>query len=259
MLDKDQPAPQERFKSGLTEISGDPFIQKAFEIVSSQVSALQELALKVADHQRALDQKCLNVKLELEEVQFKLRQLAGENKSAPSFKAKEKLASGPQKLLQHQNKLEEQVSRLSRDLEDLAQTFGRLQLLIRQSEIAGSRLMVYSSPVQPAENAWEVTLQAGITEAEEAERVRLARKIHDGLAQVLANAAMQIDFVNQLVRKDRPRANDRLANLGEVLADSLAEVRGFIFELQPKMLKESGLGAIREASSRSFPEDIIWR
>ncbi len=81
-------------------------------------------------------------------------------------------------------------------------------------------------------------------QAQEVERQRLAREIHDGPAQVLANAVFQLEYCERLVDKDPERLAQELANLKKDVRDGLAEVRNFIFDLRPAPLAEGGLQAM---------------
>ena len=92
------------------------------------------------------------------------------------------------------------------------------------------------------------TRMDAVIEAQEAERSRLAREVHDGPAQALSNAIFQVEYLERLVDTDPGLARTELRHLGELLRRELGDVRSFISELRPPLLTELGLnGAIREA------------
>jgi two-component system sensor histidine kinase DegS len=94
-------------------------------------------------------------------------------------------------------------------------------------------------------------LQMRIVEAQEAERTRLAREVHDGPAQALSNAVFQIEIVERMLGRDPLLAAAELRQLRELLHRELGGVRAFISQLRPPILADLGLeGAIRDAASQ---------
>ncbi len=90
-------------------------------------------------------------------------------------------------------------------------------------------------------------LRMRIVQAQEEERVRLAQEIHDGPAQMIANAFFQVDYVERLMDRDPRLASTELRYLREVMRRELADIRSFIAQLRPPALEELGLdGAIRD-------------
>ena len=86
-----------------------------------------------------------------------------------------------------------------------------------------------------------------VIEAQEAERSRLAREVHDGPAQALSNAIFQVEHVERLVEADPALARSELRFLRELLRRELGDVRSFITELRPPRLEELGLnGSIHD-------------
>jgi signal transduction histidine kinase len=72
------------------------------------------------------------------------------------------------------------------------------------------------------------------------ERARIAREIHDGVAQSLAFAALKIDLGRRLLEKDPGRATHELTQAGETVRESIREVRRSIFALRPVDLERHG-------------------
>ena len=93
-----------------------------------------------------------------------------------------------------------------------------------------------------------IELNMRIVEAQESERLRLVREVHDGPAQALSNAIFQIDYVERVIVEDPAAAQRELGQLGERLRRELADVRGFISQLRRPLLAELGLeGSIVDA------------
>ena len=93
--------------------------------------------------------------------------------------------------------------------------------------------------------------QMRIVEAQEAERNRLAREVHDGPAQALSNAIFQVEVVERLLDRDEALAREELRGLREMLARELRGVRAYLSQLRPPLLADLGLvGAITEAANQ---------
>ena len=91
-------------------------------------------------------------------------------------------------------------------------------------------------------------LNMRIVEAQESERLRLVREVHDGPAQALSNAIFQIDSFGRVIAEDPAGAQRELELLGERLRRELVDVRGFISQVRPPLLAELGLtGSIADA------------
>jgi signal transduction histidine kinase len=129
----------------------------------------------------------------------------------------------------------------------------RVDLAIRSLETAWLFLgrddtTLVADPDQPASAAEG---QMRIVEAQEAERQRLAREVHDGPAQALSNAVFQVEVVERSLDLDADLARAELRLLRELLRRELADVRAFISQLRPPLLADLGLaGALRDAADQ---------
>jgi two-component system sensor histidine kinase DegS len=77
--------------------------------------------------------------------------------------------------------------------------------------------------------------------AQEAERQRLARQMHDGPAQALSNFILQTEIAMRLFDVDQAKAKEELATMKGAATTTFQKVRDFIFELRPMMLDDLGL------------------
>lgn len=80
-----------------------------------------------------------------------------------------------------------------------------------------------------------------IIEAQEEERQRLSRQMHDGPAQSLTNLILQAEIVERMFDTDPVRAKTELANLKNSANATFQRIRDFIFDLRPMMLDDLGL------------------
>jgi signal transduction histidine kinase len=75
------------------------------------------------------------------------------------------------------------------------------------------------------------------------ERNRLARELHDAVAQKLFSLRLTAQAAAELATRDTDRTVTELAQVERLAADALAELRTVIFELRPADLAEDGLAA----------------
>ncbi len=77
--------------------------------------------------------------------------------------------------------------------------------------------------------------------AQEAERQRVSRQMHDGPAQALSNFILQTEIAVRLFDVDQDRARDELQVLKNSATTTFQQVRDFIFQLRPMMLDDLGV------------------
>ena len=89
-----------------------------------------------------------------------------------------------------------------------------------------------------------------VVKVAEEERHRLARDLHDGVAQTMANAAISIELVARRAVDDVPGALADLVALRARLIDSQQGLRDILFALRPLALEDGGLPAAVAALAR---------
>jgi signal transduction histidine kinase len=82
-----------------------------------------------------------------------------------------------------------------------------------------------------------------VVKVAEEERHRLARDLHDGVAQTMANAAISIELVTRRAVDDVPGALADLVALRARLIESQQGLRDILFALRPLALEDGGLPA----------------
>ena len=80
-----------------------------------------------------------------------------------------------------------------------------------------------------------------VIRAQEEERRRVAREIHDGPAQAMANVVLRAEICERLLAAGREEVTQELAQLKMLVKESLREVRKIIFNLRPMALDDLGL------------------
>ncbi|MEW6717751.1 MAG: ATP-binding protein [Chloroflexota bacterium] len=91
-------------------------------------------------------------------------------------------------------------------------------------------------------------------QAQEAERRRLSRQMHDGPAQALSNFILQTEIAMRLFDMDQVKAREELENLKETATSTFKKVRDFIFDLRPMMLDDLGLSPTVKRYAEAFKD-----
>lgn len=94
--------------------------------------------------------------------------------------------------------------------------------------------------IEDAREKQEFSLK--IIQAQEEERRRISREIHDGPAQMLANILLRSELIEKAANKgDIEHAIEELKNIREMVRSTLYEVRHIIYDLRPMALDDLGL------------------
>lgn len=164
----------------------------------------------------------------------------------------------------------EDLARL-RALEDrLASELVRAQGLSRELAtflqlLAVSRQQFSSHGTLPdLDVAHDLFVRQAMLRAQEEERRRLAREIHDGPAQVLANAILTVQYLARIAQRGElslEHVEQELARVEAILRDALSETRQFMFALQPTTLQQYGLlrtiTLYTDTLRRHFPAELV--
>lgn len=84
-------------------------------------------------------------------------------------------------------------------------------------------------------------LSVRVIKAQEEERLRVAREIHDGPAQSMANVVLRAEICEKLMAVEPDKVKEELYDLKEMVKESLHEVRKIIFDLRPMVLDDLGV------------------
>ena len=112
-----------------------------------------------------------------------------------------------------------------------------------------------SNNIEMVEENNKIAYAIRFDEAQEKERNRISREIHDGPAQYLASSLMRIDFCKMLLTKNLDEGLVELEDLKTNLKKTLNEVRNIIFDLKPPFLYGVTLVAALEDLMEAFQEE----
>ena len=141
-----------------------------------------------------------------------------------------------------------QLEKLEGDLKHLQENSDYVQ---RAMEILGANPDIEIQEDTPKSKG---DVMGRIIQAQEEERRKISRQIHDGPAQVLSNFILQTEIAVRLFENDPEKARVELDSLKESAATSFAKVRDFIFELRPMMLDDLGLVPTVKRYAEAFKE-----
>ncbi len=80
-----------------------------------------------------------------------------------------------------------------------------------------------------------------VIRAQEEERKRVAREIHDGPAQSMANVVLRMEFCEKLMEVDPHKVRAELQELKGIVKNTLQDIRKIIFDLRPMALDDLGV------------------
>jgi two-component system sensor histidine kinase DegS len=140
-----------------------------------------------------------------------------------------------------------------RDLAMLQARLKRLDVVARQLDLLWTYLesddpMVDEPSLGSDEAAVDMNMR--IVQTQEAERQRMAGDIHDGPAQVLANAIFQVEYLDRMLGDGDRAAQSEVAFLRDMLRNGLDEVRTFITDLRPPVMEGGLANAIADRANQ---------
>lgn len=145
---------------------------------------------------------------------------------------------------QEEIQLRERRDTIERRLNGIQETIKKAEKLVGQISVVlnylTSDLQQVNELIQGAKEIQEYGLK--IIEAQEEERKRVSREIHDGPAQMMANVLLRSELVERIYReKGIDDALLEIRDLRAMVKNSLSEVRRIIYDLRPMALDDLGL------------------
>jgi len=141
-----------------------------------------------------------------------------------------------------ESQLRTRRNEIERSLRRMMDTIERAENLISQVTLAINLLHSGISEMtqdQNFEKRQEIALR--ISMAQEEERRRVAREIHDGPAQNLANIVLRLEIAEKLLELDPKQAKNELQDLKVLVRANLQDIRRIIFDLRPMALDDLGI------------------
>lgn len=189
-----------------------------------------------------MEKKERRARLTLAEVHRNFR-VYKEEDMREAYEEVEKVRIGLAVSREQEKNLRRQRDDLEIRLKILKETLQRAEGLVAQ---VGAALGFLGSHMEGVLNQIESlhhrqAFAARIIKAQEEERRRVAREIHDGPAQAMANVVFRAEVCERLVDSDIVRAKAELKDLQLQVRGVLKETRKIIFGLRPMTLDDLGL------------------
>lgn len=92
--------------------------------------------------------------------------------------------------------------------------------------------------------------------AQEQERARLARELHDEIGQALTAIIMTTTVVENSLPPEFVSGREKLANVRNIASQALNDLRGLIFDLRPEVLDDLGLALALRAQTKKHLEPL---
>ncbi|MEJ9281836.1 sensor histidine kinase [Ureibacillus thermosphaericus] len=140
--------------------------------------------------------------------------------------------------------LREKRDDLERRLKVLYDTIQRADHIVNQVNVVLNYLTSDLKNVGAALEQAKLKHEFGINiiAAQEEERKKLSREIHDGPAQMMANVLMRADLIEKTYReRGIDSAIKEISELKKTVREALSEVRRIIYDLRPMALDDLGI------------------
>jgi two-component system, NarL family, sensor histidine kinase DegS len=209
-------------------------LRDARVIVADQVAQLRDLIVRVRRDEEAVSAALRQAERQLDELLLQHRS------------AVQRGARNADDLGKRVATLRARCDALQEDMVAGQHALRQLDQLVRQIEMSSASLT--EAEGAGTDDPWALALRAQVIHGREEERVRLAREVHDGPAQVLANSQMLLEACYSLAQQtEHPKLVAMLDRMRQATREGLAEVRRFIADLRPGLVVDRGLTeALRE-------------
>lgn len=145
---------------------------------------------------------------------------------------------------EREKQLREKRDDLERRMKKLYDTIERAEHIVNQVNVVINYLTTDLKNVSTALEQAKVKQEFGIRiiAAQEEERKRISREIHDGPAQMMANVLMRTNLIDRTYReKGVEAAIKEITDLKGTVRNALSEVRRIIYDLRPMALDDLGI------------------
>lgn len=217
--------------------------RRDFETLSEELSSVKQMVSKVIEEGDIQEVQVRLARNRLSEVSMNFQQYS-ETEVRDAYEKAHQLQMDLSINRQLEKQLRERRDDLERRLLGLTETIERAEHLVSQISVVMNYLMSDLKQMGEALEEAKAKQDFGlkIIEAQEDERKRLSREIHDGPAQMLANVIMRSDLIERVYReRGGEEALIEVRSFKKMVRSALYEVRRIIYDLRPMALDDLGL------------------
>ncbi|WLD92982.1 sensor histidine kinase [Alkalihalobacillus sp. AL-G] len=230
--------------------------REEFEKLTRELKDIKERVLEIIQQEDALDTKSRLARSRLAEVSKHFNKY-GEKEIKQAYESASQFQVELISVRQKEATLRERRDDIERRLVNLSKTVERADRLVNQISVVlnylDGDLRQVGEYIKDAKEKQEFGLQ--IIEAQEDERARVSREIHDGPAQMLANVLLRSELIEKIyVQKGVDEAHRELKDLRKMVKYALTEVRRIIYDLRPMALDDLGLTPTLEKYVKTLTE-----
>jgi two-component system sensor histidine kinase DegS len=213
------------------------------ETLTDELKDVKRMVLKVIDEGDKLEVQTKFARKRLAEVSMHFKDYT-EVEVREAYEKAHQLQMDLSMNRQMERQLRDRRDDIERRLLGLNETIERAETLVSQITVVMNYLMGDLRQMGEIIEDAKLKLDFGlkIIEAQEEERKKLSREIHDGPAQMMANVMMRSDLIER-VYKERggDQALSEIKDLKKMVRSALYEVRRIIYDLRPMALDDLGL------------------
>lgn len=214
-----------------------------YESLADELKDLKNMVVQMIEKGELLEEKSRFARRRLSEVSSHFNDYS-EEQVRDAYETAHQLQMDLVMNREMEKQLRKRRDELERRLSGLHDTIARSEHLVSQTTFVLSYLRSDLKQVGEALEDAKLKQDFGskIISAQEEERKRLSREIHDGPAQMLANVMMRSDLIEKLFKEyGTEAALQEVRSLKKMVRDALIEVRRIIYDLRPMALDDLGL------------------
>lgn len=217
--------------------------RKEYETLSNELAVLKEEVTMIIAEGDLLEKKARTARRKLSEVSKNFRKYSEEDirqvyDQAHQLQTDLLVTRDKEKVLrERRDEIELRLIAIEQMVERAEGLVGKISIVLNY---LSEDFKEVSDLIHDAHLKQEFGLK--IIEAQEEERRRLSREMHDGPAQMLANIMLRSEIVDRTFKKGNVKsAVMEMRNVRAMIRESLYEVRRIIYDLRPMALDDLGL------------------
>ncbi|KON86276.1 histidine kinase [Sporosarcina globispora] len=217
--------------------------RKDHKTLTEELMEVKQMVLKVIEEGDRLEVQTRFARKRLSEVSMHFKDYS-ESEVREAYEKAHQLQMDLSMNRQLEKQLRDRRDDIERRLIGVNDTIERAEVLISQITVVmnylTSDLKQMGEIIEDAKLKQDFGLK--IIEAQEEERKRVSREIHDGPAQMMANVMMRSDLIERVYKeRGADEAITEIKDLKKMVRNALYEVRRIIYDLRPMALDDLGL------------------